>query len=455
MTTSTRLAEASELTGLWYARPVSATIIGLLGGLGEHVYYISFTMIVLLNLVFTHIFVTEVTGPKTNSFEQAAMIFIGSLLWFSLSSSTQSVQYLGLMTNATSYLFGITAAILLMNLARPPSIRVAKLVVFAVLVGAAAFAKEDMGPFLCCVCAFAALERYRYGTTAIGSVKFMIVSMLLVLLWCGASLLHSIYVGSPFVNGTGPYSLTNAPSNALDNFVFYTCGVSQATCIVYGSFAAGICALLVAGALLPQLRLAGVASGAIGISSLALMLPYLVLPRKFDFYAMTSFPILGFGLTPLLIVAVDALVARREVRWIRWAIIWTCAVGVVYLNRIDQEIRDQNLKWLATVRSELRRQIDELDRSVDFGIQGCSKVGVQGVNGLGPFLTTSASYLNEHTNAPIQWEIVTPSKSLLELWSGQRPFPPNLSYVRSVANVTAGCRLIFDPATLRATMRLQ
>ena len=105
------------------------------------------------------------------------------------------------------------------------------------------------------------------------------------------------------------------------------------------------------------------------VSFFALMAPYLILPRHFDFYAMNFVPILAFSVAPVMMIACSERIRPAAVRTL---VAWALIVAVMAtLYWVDYRPRYNSLYWIRHIREMAKRQLDEVQRAGDLGLRAC------------------------------------------------------------------------------------
>ncbi len=440
-------------------RPVSSHIIHFLGGYGERVYYTAFALLWFCALAATLCFVLRVLRLQPGRFLFALYAGAGSVLWFLQPQSTQNLQYLGLMTNTLSYLFGMLAGLSILCsseqifLGKKYLLHLVGVCIFALL---SAFSKEDMILFLMLTSVFSGLTQYRVNLAMSDVWKHLSVSIGVIGLSYGAGFVYSWMVKSPFVMGEGEYDVSAFLINIQNNLVFYLAG-SVGFMLLVASL------VLVAGLLAVFLRYRekslSLATGLLFLvaCALALMGPYLVLPRQFGFYAMNFVPILAFSVAPAAFAVTDLVCQNRFSSLVGWFTLSFVVLMSSVFFVTDGVARTGHHRWLAGLRQRSAIQMQEILRNLDLGLGGCRGVWVSGVsNEFGPFLNSSEIYLNRKIERAISWRIVVVPESLLDTYTKARPQlgTARWTYVKpDEAVAPADCELRFDSKTLAAKLK--
>jgi hypothetical protein len=434
----------------WIPRPISSNIVAFMGSFGPNVYYVFVTVLWMTCLSLTHLFAVRAFRLNLAAIEHLLYAFIGSMIWHLQSSSVQSVQYLGLVTNALSYFFGILASLLFLNMRNIEFSSRSYLVfatAFLVLGFLAAFSKEDMGPFLALTVLWSAIPSEKPARP--DRAKHIVLGLILIAGCYGASILHSIFTSSPIFGGTGPYDLNGFAGNSFRNLVFYL-APSPATMVLFIFFGLAVVLLGVATIWIPSAQAIFRSSLFVVLCSLALMAPYLILPRQFDYYAMNFVPILSFSVVPLLVKVASLVTTRVMVAQLCGIIL--ALLGTVELYRLDVVHRSSTLAWMRMTRERSFQQLEEISRAAD-ELRDCDTVRVSGVSeSFGPFLATSDIYLTKLLGKEIVWKIEASPGTLLDQWSHSRDFGNHLWFYIAEGEQESGpaCRFRVDPKTNKA-----
>jgi hypothetical protein len=447
----------------WAVRPVSTNVLLHAGHVGPHFLYVTIVTIWTVALSLTSALVLRVFRLQPNLWICALLAFVGSCILFSLPASVQTVQYSGLITNALSYLFGISAAhvIIATTDRRPRFDDYATIGFFCFL---SAFAKEDMAVFLAAVCLYASADAYAKGEPFKSATRRFVTLSLIIGACYGLSIAHSLVVHSPFVSGTGFYDISNVSRNVVVNVKFYA-NLSPGTRIVICGFALVAVAAVLASRWDERLCRPAAAAAWIALAGAALLGPYLILPRAFEYYAMSFLPLAAFSLAP----AVLALCKSRG--WSEWASVMPAlaiAAGAAIAAFVaDRSHRDAGMAWVTNERSISNMEINELHRVAGFGLRECEVVKVTGVSsGFGPFLASSANYLDQELKRNLSWEVAFEPGTRLEgfaiaLIAGLIPESGRATGSRwryiaqrdiDLAPRHGQCWLDFQPSSLRATL---
>lgn len=414
-------------------RPVSSDIYILLGRLGATGFYSVFTAIWIVAMTATSVFANRVFGLRPSPWLSLIFAFAGSAIWYATAPSIQSLQYLGLITNSISLMFGFFAALVFLQLGQlqfGSKRHIATALVFTLLVVLAAFAKEDMVAFLILVAVGSGgliKSQSRRRTPVLGVV---IVAICYI-----ASVAHGKLVGSPITGGVGPYDIADLPHNLVENFAFYVTA-SPATSVLLGLFTAAVALFGALSVWRPTQRPTFKSGLFILLCALALLAPYLILPRQFDYYAMNFIPLIAFSFAPL---------ALKFGRTAMGAVVLAVFCLLFFVDRSPSK---NGMAWMQGVKEQSLVQIQEIKRAVDLGLRDCSSVSVTGVdNYFGPFLS-SPGYVSTLIGKNINWSIQAKPGSLLNLY-GARFSTETWKYSPDIE--TSDCRLDFDPKVFIAT----
>ena len=437
-------------------RVVSTNFISFLGQFSPIAYYSVFFAICFSCLTLAARIALIVFGVTFNSLWNFAFGITGAIAWFSQASSSQMFQYLGLITNGLSLLFALSAILLLLNRSQPLRLSrdLGAVLIFFLLCLASAFSKEDMVLFLLWGTIVAA-SRVAYNDGRTTGLIFVRLPVAIILFAYLAAFLHAYVYGSPFVTSRpGPYDLSDPIKNVIASSRFYLTESRASLLLVlyWMSCATGVVALSIYHRSLSQYFW-----GSVFIlgSYLALLAPYLMLPRQFDFYAMNFSPLLCFGIAPASYVAVRAIFPRLKLSLASTSAIAVAAVVGLLFYHLEAWGRVATLAWLQTIRERSFVQIQETLRAADLGLNSCKEVAVFGVSDeLGPYLAESASYMKKRLGVSAKWSISTEPNTRLDDWSKAREHVfSELKYVSSrEAPAVPGCRLEFDSKTLRASL---
>lgn len=445
-------------------RPVSTNFAIFFGQFGETFYYLLIYLLVFVALAVTVGFAATLFSLELGAVPLFLFALATTAAFFSTPFATSAFQYLGLVTNLLSYVFGMAAGILLLR--RPAPVRLATLGPVFALVMLSAFAKEDLAAFLGVVCLVRLWRAWSQGAewrTLVGNAgRYAVVACLPYAL----SVLHSFMNGSPFVlSGLGSYDVSDPLGNLGRNLPLYL-NASTGIRTAFGLFAGAIVLLWAFSVPVASLRRHRAASVAAVAAVAALMLPYLLLPRFFDYYILTFFPLLAASLLALCLILGRALSAgRRAVAVTGAGLLWAGVVLTLFI--LDATLRGQILNWYALTRERVGSQFQEIARTTGEGLRECRSVLVTGVsNTLGPFMTRDPRYLNRRFQLAPTWTIVTEPKSMMDQYGitaePPRPRRPNASVppIRFIGQETLDanpwtethdCWLEFAPDTLRAT----
>lgn len=441
------LAESSTYT-FRAARLFSSNSIVFLAPLGSIAYYLSFFAICLSYLTLAALLVQISFDMRLSGRFNFAFGFAGSVIWFAQSSAAQMIQYLGLITNGLSALLGF-AAMLTLHVYLRSRHRPLLLVLFVFLCAGSAFSKEDMSLFLLWgILLNGVVISFERNTSA--AVAKCIIPLLVVLIAYGASLSHDVVYGSAFLTGKSQaYDLSHPVRNIIANLGFYfACSRSTFILSLFWA-AAGIIALVQfirIRVFTPLLYGTLFVSGAY----FALLAPYLILPRRFDFYAMNFLPLLSFGIIPFAYLILKKVTVRVA---LPSALMIALIVGYVFY-KTDRVDREAGLAWLKMLRERSLKEIQETQRAADLGLATCDSVLVSGVSDeIGPFHAVSTSYFKNKLGLSTNWVMRVEPDTRLDTWRMARPhLASDWQYLKpdQIDERSFTCGLKFDPITSRA-----
>lgn len=432
-------------------RPISFALLHTLAKLGVGTYYVILTAIWIVCFSFTVLVVRQFYFEPTSYSQTAIASLFVSAFWFAVAPSAATTQLMGLITNASSYLFAIVAAFVAL---RPRfKFEIARWIIFCVLVFLAAFSKEDMAVFLTAIlvwrlyCSFEQPQLYSKAST--------IFALAMVVLIYAASFVQAKLVGSPFLFGSGPYDVSRPFSNLAQNVIVYF-RASPATVIIYIFDVLALIMVLAFRSFVTQFVYRRLLALTICVGALAF--PYLLLPRYFDFYNINFFPF-GFA---AFVVSLSFLLRVNWRAQERTAILLTASIcGLIFavLWLADATQRNSILRWYEEVRSGSRRQLQELTRLNTLGLTECKRVRVRGVSAvLGPFLDSSSRYLDRFLGRELAWEIeIQPGTVHAEFAATHKFDERRWKYVLPGGNEQQApdCELRFNPMTLYATLHMK
>jgi len=441
------LAETSTYT-FRAVRLFSSNSIVFLARLGSTAYYLSFFAICLSYLAFAALLAKISFDVKLSGRFNFAFGFAGSAIWFAQSSSAQMIQYLGLITNGLSALLGFAAMLTLHVYWRSRHCPLL-LVLFVFLCAGSAFSKEDMCLFLLWgILLNGVVISFERNTSA--AIAKCIIPFLVVLIAYGASLSHDVVYGSAFLTGKSQaYDLSHPVKNIIANVGFYF-ACSRST-LVLSLFwvAAGIFALV---QLIRSHVFTPLLYGTLFVSGsyFALLAPYLVLPRHFDFYAMNFLPLLSFGTIPFVYLILKKMTVKIA---LPSALIIALIVGYAFY-KTDHVDREAELSWLKMLRERSLKEIQETKRAADLGLATCDSVLVSGVSDeIGPFHAVSTSYFKGKLGLSMNWVMKVEPDTRLDTWRMARPhLASDWQYLKpdQIDERSFTCGLKFDSITSRA-----
>lgn len=435
-------------------RPFSTNFIIFFGSFGEVFYYTMASVLVFLVVSLSVIFSFQIVNIRLSRFYAFFLSFISGVMFFSMPFANVAFQYLGLMTNMLSYVFGIAAGIFLLRAQREGFLKNISLTFLFVML--AAFSKEDMAGFIGVVCLIALAQTWGRGE---GNYALLRAGGLYGFILCvpyGLSVLHSIFFHSPFLSNQGAYKLSSPLGNFSKNIEFYVFSSNGFT-ILIAAFVFIACVAILCGILLKERRDFLWKSCAMIMIVAALMLPYMLLPRSFGYYEVSFIPMIGAG-----IVSISALLAAKLPNPNRYGA-KVVSVGLpaglaAVVSFADYTQRAQILNWHATIRERVDRQFRGIDGLQEKGLRSCQTITVTGVsNVLGPFMTFDISYLQRRLGLKQKWIVVTEPDSMMRLYGFHEKASSSASDIQFIDRETIaddgiksdhGCRLDFDPETL-------
>ena len=399
----------------WRARPISTNFAHLAGNFGEPTYYVLYVALWSAALVATQFFVMRVFELKVGLLANLAFAGVGSMIWYSLAASVLNLQWIGLITNSLSYFLGMIAGILALKCVDSTVLSreyITTLGLFAVFSLLSAFAKEDMAPFLGLTAIYSSYLIFRKDRAGVKALMHFILLFGVIVISYGASVLHSLFVRAPVYAGAGPYDLSGFSDNLMRNIIVYLQLSPGSETLIFG-FA--VAAVFVAALSWRDKTLRSLAFRLMYLVAcvFALITPYLMLPRTFDFYAMNFLPILTFSVAPTTLIAMKRnLGGKRLVRW--GTALAISAVGFTIFV-MDMKQRSYFFNWITNVRERSFRQLGVFVRTINRDLGECGSITVTGISAeLGPFFDLSARYVNRKIGRPSKWRIVVQPGTILE-----------------------------------------
>ena len=154
-------------------------------------------------------------------------------------------------------------------------------------------------------------------------------------------------------------------------------------------------------------------------------MPYLLLPRHYDYYAINYILLQSFSVAPALWTLISTwLPSGTDKRSIlfgsRVLTVAVCLSLIACLWQIDRRNREASLRWLRMFRWEFARQIEGTQVAFAQGLSKCAEVSVEGVEGIGPYLAITPSYLDHLLGQRMRWTIYTESGTRFREWSKSR-----------------------------------
>lgn len=434
----------------WQVRPVLAYLVAGLAAIDGHVYYTGFLFTSFAALFAIFAFVMVSFQIHLGSRESLAAAFVGALVWYSLPSSLQSLQYGGLFTNALSIVLGMSTALLITVYCRKIDERPWLLGAIVVLTLLTAFSKEDMVVFLPLVTAFWGFKREASGQHRSRLAVLMLMAAIVGIF--ALSLTYSKWLGSPFIGGSGPYDTSNWAWNTIENASRYATASQGQIFVILVSLLIFIAALWRLRST-PELATPVVRLAFVCACAAALAAPYLPLPRHFDYYSMNFIPLITFSLVPGLTLCIAGLRPLSALG--SFAVGITCSIIWIAVFIADFRQNYYAINWLTMVRERSHRQIASLRLARSSGLNKCRDVLVTGTSqAFGPFISTGSAFLRHALALPAEnWMIVAEPDSIAWNFASTRTFGADWQYVESASLARKGsCRLEYDKDTFAAKL---
>jgi hypothetical protein len=394
------------------ARPVSTNFIWLLGARGETAFYLTMLALAAAIPVLAVRLGLRLFHLRVGARSVLAMVACVTLGTFAFEHSLQYYRYTGMMTNLVSVVTGLLAAGLLADAIqgrRSPAWGI----LCALLSG---FAKEDMLLFVPAFAVlYAWLEAARSGqpllTRRLGTV---VLGLLLVggavFVW------NSRVVASPFTTGADPaYRLKLSPSAVASQCFQYAAASPVATRIFLAYLA-----LLALGLSVKGHRVAVLASA---ILVGALMAPYLVLPRFFEYYSLN-------WLSALLAFTVAGLTATCQAwcpqSWKTYGITTLLPVGALIAALLSSPaasaLRGSITEWFNVQQLDNQYVIAEVVRHRE-EFAGCNPVALRGVDDVySAWMKTDGAYINLQVGRPIHWLLIARPGTFAAQYMQRHPY---------------------------------
>lgn len=421
-------------------RPISSNFIYMLGYYGGPFYFLVYACLNALALALTVCFAYRMYSVKMSPWVLCCTVFLVSLSWLYTRPSVYSFQYLGLSTNLVSYIFAVLAVMVLQGGGVPFHLRT---VAFTALCILTAFAKEDMVLFMLLAVSIRVADDATRGRSVHKAVKHNVALFAIVLAAYVGSVLHSKLVGSAFTAGSGAYDVSHPLGNLLQNAVaFWT--ASPAMKVV---LSASILLIVLSVARYAVLRsAASLRDFMVSLLPLAAALPYLLLPRFVDYYAISFVPMILAFVGPGL-----ATLASVKSRNVLAAVVLLFPVSAsAFFHQIDQQLMHWGMGWYLEHRDTSERQISAIAVNFSSELRQCDTIAVTGLSDpLGPFANNGSTYVNRVLGVAKSWRIsALPGTSLAQFVATLPPKDPKWVYVASDAEAlsVSGCALAFDKA---------
>jgi len=420
-------------------RPISSNFIYMLGYYGGPFYFLVYACLNALALALTVCFTYRMYSVNTSPWVLCCTVFLVSLSWLYMRPSVYTFQYLGLSTNLISYIFAVLAVMVLQG-GVLSHLRTAAFTAFCILT---AFAKEDMVVFMLLAASIRVADDATRGRSIREAVKDNVALFVIVLAAYMASVLHSKLVDSAFTAGSGAYDVSHPLGNLVQNAVaFWTASpamkvvLSASVLLIVLSFARY--AVLRSAASLRDLM--------VSLLPLAAALPYLLLPRFVDYYAISFVPMILAFVGPCLATLVS--VKSRNVLAAVTLIFPVSASA--FFHQIDQQFMHWGMGWYLENRDISERQISAFAVNLSSELRQCDTIAVTGLGDpLGPFANNGSTYVNRVLGVAKSWRIsAMPGTSLAQFVATLPPKDPKWVYVASDAEALSesDCALAFDNA---------
>jgi hypothetical protein len=381
-------------------RPVSTNILWRMGMLGETPFYIGMfllaTMIPVLAVRLALKLFRSAPGPwvvlgLTGGVSACTFLFEHSL-WI--------YRYTGLVTNLTSVVLGMLAAY---SFSRWLDGRRAGFWAGAFLFLANALAKEDMLLFVPLFVGAEWVVRRRQGADQ-APLSRLAWAYAAIAVGGGSLFAWNTWIfPSPFIDKCDAYRV----SFSLPHLARQVWAYAAATHLTKVALLA-LLAAAVLGACRPQRRLAALAMVPLVV---AMILPYAVLPRFFEYYCMNWLS---------MAVALAAVCIAASCRgWFspRWAgIAWLAPVAVLAaifaFSPSSANFRYCFATWLNSKQAESQYVLEQIEHHQD-ELAGADTVAVRGADDIfSPWLLTTGNYVNMKLGRRIHWLLVARPQTL-------------------------------------------
>lgn len=444
---------------LLMSRPVSTNFIYLMGALGPAIAY---PMLALMTMLLAFLVMRFVQRFFAVGFAWWAVLLFGAAA-FSHMSSLEHTKFLGLFTNLTSHILGVSALILLCRAWGPRQI--VPVALAAACYALSAFAKEDfLLPPLILIAVLAAeeLRARRAGGRGFTLSRWTLaVGLGFGLLAACAVAFNFFLSNNPFVGGVAgtapaaePYAIAKDPLVLASAFTKLAIGFVP---VLGAAMLAGIVAMAVAR---PAYRLRIAAYVAMVVS---LILPYAMIPNNMPEYRVYSWLCWYAG-------AITIALAWAGERWLSpmlrpaaarfaGAMLALLVAGAVFMQanpqrqavagwyRAQQEVNAHMLQSLRTHRPLVAQQ---------------ATVGIVGVDGPSPWSNTDAQFLHRKLYFDNKWVVFVDKDSMffqIDPVSEGKIVPSRGKQFVAVAQTQRACLepdlllLVFNPAGDAVPMR--
>jgi hypothetical protein len=432
-------------------RPVTTNLFPVLALTNSFTVYTICFLMSILAFSFLSNFALLFFGANLKSFDQIFMAAISSLTWFNMPGSVYQYQYLGMMPQLTSIIFSSMAIILahwLINSTREKN--PVYLFLFFMLCVLSCLSKEDTIMVVIVYCAFEILKK---NDT---SIKISKILFFIAIISFALMIAHIKYIGSPVVFGEGAYKVQNVWHGLFFGIKFYF--FTQHT--VAASFV--LVLFFCSWELVKNIRLHPISSitffhlfnsKIVLVSTIiaVLILPYLILPRKFEFYSIAVQPLL---ITAAIILVYSHIRISNQAPFARLVLSWLAVFLIIGLNYSDRDQTVGHLNWIKFLRTITATEAAEIEHYRANGLGECKKIIVKGVDDISLFLAEDSDILDEILGVKTEWVILTKIDTRMHVWAydSGRVFSDNWRYVSRIedAGVT-DCTLEFNASTNRAT----
>ena len=343
-------------------------------------------------------------------------------------------RYTGLITNLTSVNFGLLAAY---GFSLWLDGRRAGFVAGCLLFLASAFAKEDMLLFVpLYACAEWSIRRW-HGTdqTPLSRLACTLAAVAMV---GGLLLIWSRWIfPSPYIGKCEAYRLSFSVPHLAQQVWRY----AVASHLSKAAFIALVIASVYGTCHSPR-RLAAVAIIPLVV---AMILPYAVLPRFFEYYSLNWLSlVLSLGTVCIAVNFRDRLPPR--VACVAWLAPIIVLVAIFATNRSAASFRYFLASWLNLQQAENQYVLEQLEHHKD-ELAGADTVAIHGADEFfSPWLLSNGAYVNRKVGHEVHWLLVVAPKSLAGQYLKSNPQTGNVSIVleRDLASYPGATVLSFD-----------